>query len=178
MTKKDLRYQKTNELLQITLIDLLQTQTFEKITVNDLCQQSLIGRSTFYHHYDDKYELLNQMITDLSQKFQELINRRNTQLNDDSLLIYLYKELFDQRQTFLTLLDLKSTTNDLATQIQQILKNASLDLIEKLPSNLPIDFLTDIYAINALTAITWTLKNGYSKEVAAFMNDSLKKLIL
>ncbi|CAJ1197120.1 hypothetical protein CPR19088_GLDEOEPO_00552 [Companilactobacillus paralimentarius] len=97
MAKKDLRFQRTDELIQSSLIDLLQNKTFEKVTVNDICQNSLVGRSTFYHHYTDKYELLNQMIAKMSQKFQELINGRNMQVIDDTLLIYLYHELYDQR---------------------------------------------------------------------------------
>lgn len=176
MVKKDLRYQRTNRLLQSALIDLLQTNAFENITINDICRESLIGRSTFYHHYDDKYELLDQMIEEMSQRFQTLINSRNEQINDDSLLIYLYHELYNQRLTFLTLLDNKSSTNNLATKIQRILKENSKNFIDKLKYPLPIDFLTDLYASNALTAITWTLKNGYSSEIATFMNESLKKL--
>jgi len=93
---------------------------------------------------------------------------------DVDLLPESKKEMYN---SFLTLLSVDDVENDLESRIQKILKNSFLPIIKDNSTNLPSDFLANLYASNALLAITWTLKNGHSQEVAEFMNDILKHLI-
>ena len=67
MDKTDLRIVKTNKALYEALLLLMKEKTFEEIKISDLCQKALINRSTFYAHYNDKYELLITMVEDLKQ---------------------------------------------------------------------------------------------------------------
>lgn len=48
----------TKVLLAQALFDLLSKKPFQKISVNDLCDLCGIHRSTFYRHFEDKYQLL------------------------------------------------------------------------------------------------------------------------
>lgn len=48
----------TKKLLATQLMQMLEYQSFKKITVNDICQQAAISRSAFYLHFADKYCLL------------------------------------------------------------------------------------------------------------------------
>ena len=66
--KTDLRIQKTRKALETALFLLLQTQPFSKITVNDLCTQSMVSRSAFYANFEDKYALLRYCIDLIKQK--------------------------------------------------------------------------------------------------------------
>lgn len=63
--KNDLRVIKTRKNLYESLISLLKEKTFEEIKVSDICNQALINRSTFYAHYNDKYELFADLIENL-----------------------------------------------------------------------------------------------------------------
>lgn len=56
--KEDLRVVKTHKALINAFYTLLCIRSFEKITVNDLCEEALISRVTFYAHFNDKYALL------------------------------------------------------------------------------------------------------------------------
>ena len=38
--------------------DLMKVKSIEKIRVTDICKAAEIERSTFYYHFEDKYELL------------------------------------------------------------------------------------------------------------------------
>ena len=67
--KQDLRVVKTKRLLYDTLIDLMKEMPFEEIKVSDICKKALINRSTFYSHYNDKYELLVDFINVLKEEF-------------------------------------------------------------------------------------------------------------
>jgi len=80
--KVDLRIIKTKRTLYNTLETLMKTQAFEEIKVSDICSHALINRSTFYSHYTDKYELLNDYINvmknNLSEKLSQNQNYKNT----------------------------------------------------------------------------------------------------
>ena len=52
MTKEDLRVQRTKKILKETFKTMLINLSYEKITVKDLCEKSMINRRTFYLHYD------------------------------------------------------------------------------------------------------------------------------
>ena len=60
--KTDLRIVKTKKILFETLIKLMKQKNFEKIKISDICEESLINRSTFYAHYEDKYDLLIELV--------------------------------------------------------------------------------------------------------------------
>ena len=60
--KEDLRIIKTKKNLYEGLLILLKDQSFENVKVSDICKISLVNRSTFYDHFQDKYELLNSLI--------------------------------------------------------------------------------------------------------------------
>lgn len=61
----DKRILKTKNNLKNTLITMLDAYTFEKITVKAICEQSNTSRITFYTHYHDKYELLDDLSEDM-----------------------------------------------------------------------------------------------------------------
>lgn len=72
MNKQDLRVQKTHQTLITSFSDLLQTKSFEQITVQDLCANANVRRSTFYRHFNDKYDLLNHVVGTLIDHFRKL----------------------------------------------------------------------------------------------------------
>jgi len=63
--KEDLRIVKTRKALANSLYTLLKRRKFDRITVNDLCEEALISRATFYIHFCDKYSLLNYCLDDI-----------------------------------------------------------------------------------------------------------------
>ena len=72
MTKKeDLRIRKTKANLYKGLITMLEEKSFEEIKVTDICQIALVNRSTFYDHFNDKYELLTSLINDIKNEFKD-----------------------------------------------------------------------------------------------------------
>ncbi len=58
MNDRDLRVQKTKLVLTETLIRALQARPFSKVSVKELCDESLVNRATFYKHYHDRNDLL------------------------------------------------------------------------------------------------------------------------
>jgi AcrR family transcriptional regulator len=57
MAKTDRRVQRTRELLQKALIDLIGERGYDAITIQDIVDRANVGRTTFYLHYGSKDEL-------------------------------------------------------------------------------------------------------------------------
>ncbi|MEH6992785.1 TetR/AcrR family transcriptional regulator [Neobacillus drentensis] len=52
---------KTKENIQTCFLQLLKEKDFMKVSVRDITTFANINRGTFYLHYQDKYDLINQM---------------------------------------------------------------------------------------------------------------------
>ena len=58
--KTDARVKYTRMVIQQTFLELLQKKPISKITVTEICEIAGINRATFYKHYMDPYDLLEQ----------------------------------------------------------------------------------------------------------------------
>ena len=52
------RSEATKNKIKQTLVNMLHTQNISKITVQALCEQASINRSTFYNHYESPLSVL------------------------------------------------------------------------------------------------------------------------
>ena len=73
--KTDLRVVKTKKLLYTTLIELIKEKSFDEIRVSDICNRALVNRSTFYSHYEDKYELFSEFVKDIKDNLSKELNK-------------------------------------------------------------------------------------------------------
>ncbi len=177
MAENDLRVLRTQRDIQAGFIKVLQTEPFEKVTINDICAAGMVGRSTFYHHYPDKYALLEELVTTQAQHFDHLLDDRMTSVQKDQLLITVYTELTADAELITSLLKIHVVTADLSQRYRDSLKVHLDRLWPELDLNVPREFLLDFYANSALMAITWSLKNGDAEAIATFMNQLVKLLL-
>ena len=62
MNKSESKYFYTAELMNQALMALLEKKDIEFITVTEITKKAGVNRSTFYLHYDNIYELLEETI--------------------------------------------------------------------------------------------------------------------
>lgn len=77
----DLRYRKTERLIQQTFRELLKEKDYFQISIQELAARAEINRNTFYLHYPSMDALLLKMQTDVINRFLEPI--RDAKLPDD-----------------------------------------------------------------------------------------------
>lgn len=65
---KDLRAEVSRKLIWDAMFALLNEQPFHSISVKSICRAAYINRSTFYNHFEDKYELLRYGLRDVVLK--------------------------------------------------------------------------------------------------------------
>ncbi|WP_066316116.1 TetR/AcrR family transcriptional regulator [Bacillus sp. FJAT-29814] len=70
---------KTKQLIQNSFMQILENKPFESITIGDITKAAQINRGTFYFHFINKYELLDQieqqLFADLGNHIDELQSR-------------------------------------------------------------------------------------------------------
>ena len=69
MNKNNSKYRKTALLMNQALLLLLEKKDFDFITIKEVCNKAGVNRSTFYLHYENLYELLEETIKELGKKF-------------------------------------------------------------------------------------------------------------
>ena len=180
--KTDLRIVKTKKILFNSLLNLMKIKNFEKIKISDICEESLVNRSTFYAHYDDKYELLIDLFEErklsLLKKFEDNENKAFSKEYLMELLSILIDHIEENKEIYSAIL----ANNRNGILIDFLIDAIEKDVSERLKgsseikaSDLPLDIIVKFYAgglINiGIDCITRTKK--YSKKELLLYIDKL-----
>ncbi len=92
---EDKRVIKTKNNLKQTLIHMISKKSFEQITVKELCEISHTSRITFYAHYNDKYDLIDDISNDMIKVAQDEYKRLQEENNFDKDPISSYCNFLD-----------------------------------------------------------------------------------
>jgi len=111
------QFLRTDKAIRQALITLLKSKPFEKITVQDILDETPVTRSTFYKHYHDKYEILEKMQDDFLST-QELL-RKELHANPTNAYYSLQKTMQDNREIMNTLLSVRTEHVDLRKMLAQ-----------------------------------------------------------
>lgn len=77
------RHTKTKSKIKQAFSELLLNKGFDRLTVSDIIEKAEINRSTFYHHYVDKYDLRDRLVADMIDQLMAILT---TALLNDSML--------------------------------------------------------------------------------------------
>lgn len=86
--KIDNRIRRTKRLLREGITQLLSVKSINKISVRELTDLVEINRGTFYLHYKDIYDLVDQLENELCSEFEDMINQKKISSMDDSLHLF------------------------------------------------------------------------------------------
>lgn len=167
--KTDLRIIKTKNNLYLSLINLLKTKTFEEIKVSDICKESLINRSTFYAHFEDKYELMASLINDLKKELESELDKIEKDLTTKEYYLEMIKIFLDHIEGKEDIYKSIMINNKNSIIMDMIYDTISNDLNNKIKSDridIPTDIVSSFYIAAVVNVgIEW-LKNDkkYKKE--------------
>jgi AcrR family transcriptional regulator len=180
--KTDLRIVKTKKILFNSLLNLMKTKNFEKIKISDICEESLINRSTFYAHYDDKYELLIDLFEERKLSLLRVFEDNENNVFSKEYLMELLSILIDHIEENKEIYSAILANNRNGILIDFLIDAIEKDVSERLKGNseikisdLPLDIIVKFYAgglINiGIDCITRTKK--YSKKELLLYIDKL-----
>ena len=99
MNKFESKYFNTAAKMDLALISLLKKKPFEYITISELCNEAGVNRSTFYLHYENIGDLLNEtakyLIDDFVSYFSDNEKEFSWNAPDIFKLTFDNKELID-----------------------------------------------------------------------------------
>jgi AcrR family transcriptional regulator len=75
---EDLRVQRTKHILREAIAKLLEHNELKDISIQQISEQAMIYRTTFYSHYSDKYDLLEDYLMVTWQEEMDIERRRES----------------------------------------------------------------------------------------------------
>ncbi|MBI5975098.1 TetR/AcrR family transcriptional regulator [Staphylococcus canis] len=158
-----------------SMIKLLETETFEAITIKQICAESGIHRSTFYAHFEDKYYLFNTMKSFHMAKYHRLMRglTQVVQTSDlemiKSKLLKAFKLIFryiKRYQAFFSAVMVAQPQVDLIRDYVSATKTTYQAMLEHLPNLRNTDYFIH-YTIGGQLSIIYTwLSRGCVESVS------------
>ncbi|KAA6447660.1 TetR/AcrR family transcriptional regulator [Bacillus swezeyi] len=175
----DKRMTQSKKNLKKALFELLAEKEWKKISVQDITDRANLNRTTFYQHYQDKYDLLHQHVRGMFAAMKEAIFSP-LELDGDTenpeaywYVLRFYKHLKNNFHDFTIIinrrseLDIKGLLNDFWNDsfLTGIKKAADNEVQNTVPLDIQRQFLIYAYAGTA----SWWLENGmpYTPEYMA-----------
>lgn len=93
MQKENRRIQMTRRLLKEALLELLETERIEKISVRTLCEKANVNRTTFYKYYTSQYDLLSEMETDLLTQINQCVQAKEAKGGLEKKLVFMKENM-------------------------------------------------------------------------------------
>ena len=180
--ENDLRIIKTRRLIRDAFVELLDIKGFSRITISDIADRAMINRSTFYLHYTDKYDLLQQTMEGAMQNILQLV-APETHIIDGKLeydsfiqnISSILKEVERDATLYKIILNEKEMSG-----ITKKFENALIDKLDicypdhiLISRDLFLEMITSLY----MSAIKWWLNNDM-KYSPNFMAEQLVKLLV
>ena len=131
---QDRRIKRTKMLLQNALVDLMLEKAGGKISVKELTQKADVNRSTFYLHYLDIYDMLEQMENEFVETIQGFFHDFFTPL-PTSMPLTLFVNISEWLE------------QDKEYYVKLLRGSASGYIFEELESRIRDEFLTLLYLI-------------------------------
>ncbi|WP_442598831.1 TetR/AcrR family transcriptional regulator [Neobacillus sp. D3-1R] len=173
----DKRTMRTKRIIRDSLTELMEEKGFDGITVRDLTAKAEINRGTFYIHYRDKFDLLEQSENEIFQELETIVQvvsqinplevmKHNLQNEPLPFLIKLF-EYFQENSNFLKVILGPNGDASFQVRLKEFIKKSFLQhLVIKLNKEdmlVPVDFLIAYVSSAHLGVIQHWLETGMEK---------------
>lgn len=165
MNSTDRRVRRTQKSLGDALIALALEKDFDEITIQEITDRADIGYRTFFRHYADKDELLNDVLSVVKLEMRELMSPPPLQFfTDPNLQVdelpntrILFEHVQENSDLYRVLLfsnrGLVQPLKDFAVQEFKAHYDAFLD------TDIPFEIITNHMISSIITLMRWWLNN-------------------
>ncbi|GHO51035.1 TetR/AcrR family transcriptional regulator [Ktedonospora formicarum] len=163
---EDLRVRRTRKLLQQAFIEITVEKGFAALTIRDITERAMVNRSTFYRHYLDKYDLLEQYMNEIYEMTEDQSASAEKQKPDSqgtsSGPLNLLKHIQQNAEFYRVMLGPKGDPY-FAQRFRQNTEKRFRSLFatalkELQPDTLPIDLKLSCIAYAGMGATVWWLE--------------------
>src|SRR5436305_881654 len=105
MITQDRRVKRTQQLLARALIALTLEKGYESVTIRDLTERADVGYATFFRHYHDKDELLQDVLDVVLEELTTLLSPAGPGADPKAVGVVLFRYVQEQSEVVRVLLD-------------------------------------------------------------------------
>ncbi|WP_409323875.1 TetR/AcrR family transcriptional regulator [Staphylococcus caprae] len=177
----DKRQIRTNKYLKKGLTQLMNEESYSKITIQQLANAANINRSTFYLHYKSKDDFLNSIIEETLNEMIEYV--KSNPMNEDAIFnidfeisFYRLLEFIELNFEFIKVLIMNmNNTYFRALLVQKVREEIYYPLLEKNEVN--IDFKKDIILNHTIYGHLGVIERWMNSEVEYGLHYIAKVLV-
>lgn len=164
---KSLRVRRTQKLLREALIELIEEQSFDALTVSALTERAMVSRAAFYRNYQDKYDLVEQIFGEAMQALSEAVSETRTDQTPETWVRFfehiaeyerLYGALLGRKGSSWFVLKMRESLVNLAKEYERL--HLWQPPVDQPVSSVPDEFVIDLVSTMFVEAITWWLEQG------------------
>lgn len=164
---KGLRERRTQKLLREALIELIEEQGFDALTVKAITERAMISRAAFYRNYQDKYDLVEQIFAEAMEALFNAIAEPGTE-HPPQTWVRFFEHIADYERLYRALLGRKGSpwfVLKMRASLMELLKEYERLPIWPVSADQPLypaadDFVPDLIVTMIVEAITWWLEQG------------------
>ncbi|MBK9750868.1 MAG: TetR/AcrR family transcriptional regulator [Chloroflexi bacterium] len=168
---EDLRVRRTRKLVWEALMELILERDFDFVTVNDICERAMVHRTTFYNHFQDKFDLLASGMATMYEEFTtELASPLEAyeRLDPDhppAYFVQLFQHILDNKLFYTAMLTGRGV-NPFRERLLSYLTQVSLQRLKYVQSKLgsariPLEMTACFYAGAIISTATWWANEGF-----------------
>lgn len=188
MNKSESKYFNTALLFDEALIHLLEEKELDYINIKEICQKAGVNRSTFYLHYENINDLVEETMDYINQKFtnyfqettEDFLQKINNTKKEELDLIeakYLTPYLTfikDNKKIFKASFKNPNGMNA-SKRFQNLKQHIILPILEKLNINKEErDYILDFYISGIIAIIKRWIKNDCTESIGQIENIIIK----
>lgn len=172
MTKKtDLRVMRTHKMILDAFFHLVEEKGYDCLTIQDIADEAMINRATFYAHFKDKQDLYEQIFdfavnafTSVIDSEQIIVSNRLKVQQIETLLTHIYINIHQNKNFFLTIMD-GSSNEILRKKLAEIIYEKYEDILLRLKITendieVPIDFIIEYMTSIFVGTLHWWITSN------------------
>ena len=144
--------------------ELVCKNGFDKVTVKMICEKTNISRKTFYIFYQDKYDILEQiLVKDVINELNDLLDKfGKIDLNRPIILEQVYQNIYDTKEFYSKAIETKGENSLESYLLYYFIKCYYKILADaKVDSAIEMDYLTYFYSASHVMLIKKWITDGY-----------------
>ncbi|GHI00057.1 TetR/AcrR family transcriptional regulator [Neobacillus kokaensis] len=181
----DKRVRRTKEKFHEVLLSLMEEKSFADITITEIVKAADFNRGTFYAHYEQKEDLLEEIIEDMFKKMTEAyrepyLNLSVVDFNEiPSSSIILFDHFLENKRFYKLMLSPKTTYNfheKLIKRLDKLFREEFDFLTTEIDPNIDIQLFSTYRIHGIIGLILEWIENDFTKSTS-YMGDQLIRIL-
>lgn len=181
----DKRVRRTKEKFTEVLLSLMEEKSFNDITITEIVKAADFNRGTFYAHYEQKKDLLEEIIDEMFEKMMEAYRKpyRNLSVLDfneiSSSSIILFDHFSENRRFYKLMLNPNTNYNfheKLIKKLNELFREDFEFIVSDIDSSIDIK-LFSTYRIHGIIGLILEWIENDFRESSSYMAEQLIQIL-